>query len=127
MNLKGIAFYAALVLAVGAGAWAVYDQVRPDAQTERLARLRQLDMPHPGAQRYAFLMREVPDVVSQVTCACCARTLNQCYGGACPVDCGPCNEQGKAAYELYAHGRTVQEIQGYMAKNHPVRVGATAM
>lgn len=127
MTLRRIAFHAALVLAIGAGTWAVYGQVRPSAQTERLARLRQLEVPRPGAERYAFLMREVPDVVSQVTCACCARTLNKCYAGACPADCGPCNEQGKVAFSLYTHGRSAKDIQKYMAQHHPVLPSAMGM
>lgn len=115
--------WAALVVALGAGAWGAYRFFAESPEhVERLARLRQLQVPTNGAFLYTFLMKEVPDVVSQIPCSCCGRTLNQCYGGACPLDCGPCNEQGRTAFTQFAHGRSVADIQKYMAVHYPVRV-----
>jgi hypothetical protein len=105
---------------VGAG-WSLYELVQPDAAEQRLARLRQLQLPPAGVDRFAFLTQEIPDIVGQITCSCCANKLTECYNGACPVNCGPCNEQGKVTFDMYTHGRSVADIQAYMAKNHPVR------
>ncbi len=121
------AAYAILVAAFGAAAWGVYGLVQPDADDVRLTHLRGLQIPAAGAARFAFLKKEIPDIVSQVTCSCCAKKLIQCYEGACPVSCGPCNEQGKITYNMHAHGRSVADIQKYMAKNHPVHAGAGRM
>ena len=37
-----------------------------------------------GAALFDFLLREIPDVVSQLPCVCCSEVLEGCYQGACP-------------------------------------------
>jgi hypothetical protein len=110
---------AALAL-LGAG-WGLVQISQPDPLEQRLTRLRQLHVPRAGAARFAFLKQEIPDIVGQITCSCCGNKLTECYDGACPLSCGPCNEQGKITYDMFSHGRSVADIQSYMAKNYPVR------
>ncbi len=109
----------AVALLAGA-AWGVYHALQPDAKQQRLAHLRQLQLPSPGAARFAFLTQEIPDIVGQVTCSCCGNKLLECYNGACPVTCGPCNEQGGKTFDMFTHGKSVADIQSYMAQHHPV-------
>lgn len=52
-----------------------------DNQRERLA---QLTLPPDGSKLYSFLLREIPDIVSEIPCACCAMSLDACYRGGCP-------------------------------------------
>lgn len=37
-----------------------------------------------GAVLYNFLMKQAPELVSQVPCSCCGRNLDWCYTGGCP-------------------------------------------
>ena len=37
-----------------------------------------------GLSLYSFLLREIPEIVSQVPCACCNHALSWCYQGGCP-------------------------------------------
>lgn len=37
-----------------------------------------------GAPLYAFLLKEIPEVVSQIPCSCCGQMLSWCYEGGCP-------------------------------------------
>jgi len=46
--------------------------------------LKTLQVPADGAALFDFLLREIPDVVSQVPCVCCSEVLEGCYQGACP-------------------------------------------
>ena len=50
----------------------------------RRARLQNIDLPPDGLALYHTLMQEIPEVVSQVPCACCDEMLSACYQGACP-------------------------------------------
>ena len=120
--MKRIAILSLVALAVMVAGWGIYQIMQPDEGERRLARLRQMQVPPAGAARFAFLEQEIPDVVGLITCSCCAKKLSQCYDGACPVSCGPCNQQGKITYDMYSHGRSVAEIQSFMAKNFPVSV-----
>ena len=119
--MKRMAILTLAALAVVAAGWGLYQIMQPDEGEQRLARLRQMPVPRAGAARFAFLEQEIPDIVSQITCSCCAKKLTQCYNGACPVSCGPCNQQGKITYDMYSHGRSIADIQAYMAKNFPVQ------
>ena len=51
---------------------------------DRMERLQTLSLPADGLALYQFLLQEVPDVVSQVPCSCCKKTLSWCYEGGCP-------------------------------------------
>ena len=53
---------------------------------DRLEKLRALELPSDGAALYQTLLREIPDVVSQIPCSCCSQTLAWCYEGGCPPD-----------------------------------------
>ncbi len=48
------------------------------------ARLSQLTVPPDGSKLYSFMLREIPDIVSELPCACCAMSLEWCYEGGCP-------------------------------------------
>jgi hypothetical protein len=51
---------------------------------DRRTRLSRLTLPPDGSMLYNFLLREIPDIVSEIPCACCAMNLNACYRGGCP-------------------------------------------
>ena len=51
---------------------------------DRMERLQTLGLPADGLALYQFLLQEIPDVVSQVPCSCCKKTLSWCYDGGCP-------------------------------------------
>jgi hypothetical protein len=118
--MKRMATFGLIALTVAAAGWGLYQVLLPDAEEQNLARLRQLQLPPAGAARFAFLKQEIPDIVGQVTCSCCGNKLIQCYDGACPVSCGPCNEQGKKTFDMYSHGKSIEDIQAHMARHHPV-------
>ena len=82
MKKKGLALVIgismALVLVVAVG---VFFGGAEDARTKRL---KTLQVPAAGPALFGFLLREIPDVVSQVPCSCCSEVLEGCYQGACP-------------------------------------------
>ena len=78
--VAGLAGGAALFLILIAAALLLPDS----QQDERLARLRETELPPDGLELYQTLLREIPEVVSQVPCACCGEMLSACYRGACP-------------------------------------------
>ena len=41
-------------------------------------------LPPDGLALYQTLLKEIPEVVSQVPCACCNQSLSWCYEGGCP-------------------------------------------
>ena len=57
-------------------------QVKASAGTEGARRA--IGVPADGAALFGFLLREIPDVVSQLPCVCCSEVLEGCYQGACP-------------------------------------------
>ena len=50
----------------------------------RLTQLQALELPPDGLELYQTLLQEIPEVVSQVPCACCKKMLSTCYEGFCP-------------------------------------------
>ena len=50
----------------------------------RMDRLQKLSLPADGLALFQTLLKEIPDVVSQIPCACCGETLSWCYEGGCP-------------------------------------------
>jgi len=50
----------------------------------RIERLKTLQVPADGAALFAFMLREIPEVVEKVPCVCCSELLAGCYQGACP-------------------------------------------
>ncbi len=96
---RNLVLVAALLLAGVGGVWVTYldepelsdrasapapGDLAPDHLQERLARLQQLRLPADGLALYQTLLREIPDVTSQVPCACCGESLTWCYEGGCP-------------------------------------------
>lgn len=51
---------------------------------DRRVRLSRLTLPPDGSKLYSFLLGEIPDIVSEIPCACCAMNLDACYRGGCP-------------------------------------------
>ena len=48
------------------------------------AHLSRLIVPPDGSKLYSFMLKEIPDIVSDIPCACCAMNLDWCYKGGCP-------------------------------------------
>ena len=42
------------------------------------------ELPPDGLALYRALLEEIPEVVSEVPCVCCKKTLDWCYEGGCP-------------------------------------------
>ena len=42
------------------------------------------ELPPDGLALYRALLEEIPEVVSEVPCVCCKKTLDWCYKGGCP-------------------------------------------
>ena len=61
-----------LVLALLSMESGVFNDPPPN---RRIARLQTLGLPADGAALFAFLLREIPDVVSEVPCVCCDEVL----------------------------------------------------
>lgn len=47
-------------------------------------RLQDVTLPEDGLALYQTLLREIPEVVSEILCACCNQKLTTCYEGFCP-------------------------------------------
>jgi hypothetical protein len=74
VNTKGkatLAVAAAAVLLAGGG-YLLHEQSQPPP------------LPPDGLALYRTLLEEIPEVVSEVPCACCKQTLSWCYEGGCP-------------------------------------------
>jgi hypothetical protein len=71
----------ALLAMVGSKAYLSQDGADLDGQRERLS---QLTVPPDGSKLYSFMLKEIPDIVSELPCACCAMSLEWCYEGGCP-------------------------------------------
>lgn len=46
--------------------------------------LQNVKLPPDGQALYDTLMQRIPEVVSQIPCACCGEMLSACYEGFCP-------------------------------------------
>lgn len=71
---------------------------------------KNLALPPDGAPLFVFLLREIPTLVEKVPCSCCAKMLAECYRGACPPSCRPCNEIGRAIYGWHMGGMNDADI-----------------
>ena len=82
MNKKGLALLlgapVVVVLLILGG------EILGGTEDAHMERLKTLQVPADGAALFAFMLREIPDVVSQVPCVCCSEVLAGCYQGACP-------------------------------------------
>ncbi len=54
------------------------------AEEQRLTALQQVVLPEDGLPLYQALLEHIPDVVAEVPCACCDKSLTYCYTGGCP-------------------------------------------
>ena len=82
MNKKGLALLlgasvVVVLLIIGGG-------ILGGTEDAHMERLKTLQVPADGVALFAFMLREIPDVVSQVPCVCCSEVLAGCYQGACP-------------------------------------------
>ncbi len=55
-----------------------------DGLDNRRERLSRLTLPPDGSELYSFLLKEIPDIVSEIPCPCCGEYLDVCYKGRCP-------------------------------------------
>lgn len=76
-------------------------------------------LPPDGRPLFDFLMANIPELVAKVPCSCCPFTLAECYGGACPTTCGPCNEIGRHVYEWHQQGMTDDAIVARVEAEFP--------
>ena len=82
MNKKKTIFLGSAILLVilFAGA-AMFTANQPD---NHRSRLQKMELPPDGLALYHTLMQEIPEVFSQIPCACCGDMLSDCYQGSCP-------------------------------------------
>lgn len=78
-------------------------------------------VPPNGKPLFAFMLKEIPQLVDKVPCVCCPYTIGQCYRGACPPDCGPCNLIGRDVYAWHHEGLGDEEILDRVAQKYGVR------
>ena len=98
MNRNIIVVAIALLLLVLAGSYISFESNKPR------------ELPPDGIALYKALLEEIPEVVSQVPCACCNKTLKWCYEGGCPPLWRECNEEGRDAFKWYQEGKSTEEI-----------------
>ncbi len=63
-----------------------------------------LEIPPDGPDLFAFMKEKIPTLAAKVPCSCCPYSIGQCYDGACPSSCGPCNSIGRDAYTWHVQG-----------------------
>jgi hypothetical protein len=56
---------------------------KPKKLDPRRERLSELTLPPDGLKLYSFLLKEIPDIVSEIPCSCCGEYLDACYKGKC--------------------------------------------
>lgn len=78
-------------------------------------------MPADGRPLFSFLLRKIPDLAMKVPCSCCQYRIGQCYQGACPTTCGPCNQIGRDVYTWHREGLGDEEILARVAAKYPHR------
>lgn len=76
-------------------------------------------LPAAGRARYNFLLAEIPQLVDKVPCSCCPYSIGQCYRGACPETCGPCNEIGADVYAWHHEGLSDREVVKRVQQKYP--------
>lgn len=76
-----------------------------------------------GKPLFDFLLANVPELVEKVPCSCCPFALAECYRGACPTTCGPCNRIGRKAYEWHKQGMSDDAIVARVKAEFPRRAG----
>ncbi len=81
------------------------------------------ELPPDGRQLFDFMLATIPDLVAKVPCSCCPFTLAQCYHGACPTSCGPCNKIGRKVYKWHEQGVSDDEIVSRVVTQHPRKSG----
>ena len=78
-------FYMGILVLVLAGGMYIGASNTPDTTADpQRVRLQHVTLPEDGYPLYKALLREIPEVVSEVPCACCDQKLSTCYEGFCP-------------------------------------------
>jgi hypothetical protein len=80
---------------------------------------KNLQLPADGTPLFAFLLREIPTLVEKVPCSCCGKMLAECYRGACPPTCRPCNEIGRAIYGWHMAGMSDADVIALVKVKYP--------
>jgi hypothetical protein len=83
---------------------------RPAADPPPAATRAADEVPPDGPELFAFMKEKIPELAAKVPCSCCPFTIGQCYDGACPSSCGPCNAIGRDAYTWHVQGIPDDEI-----------------
>lgn len=84
MSLRSSVFLGVAVLAVGIYIGVSSSTEAPAPSDPSRAHLQEIKLPADGLALYKALLREIPEVVSEVPCACCNQKLSACYEGLCP-------------------------------------------
>jgi hypothetical protein len=67
-------------------------------------------LPSDGKPLFDFLLAEIPHLADKVPCSCCPFSIGDCYRGACPTSCGPCNQIGRDTFQWHQEGVSDDEI-----------------
>ena len=70
-----------LVVVLAGGMYMGASNSTDDATVPQRVRLQHVTLPEDGLALYQTLLREIPEVVSAVPCACCNIKLADCYEG----------------------------------------------
>ena len=75
-------------------------------------------LPPDGPELFRFMRERLPELSMKVPCSCCGYSIGQCYHGACPPSCGPCNQIGRDVYRWHREGVSDGEIVARVRQNY---------
>ncbi len=78
-------------------------------------------LPPDGQPLFDYLLATIPALVEKVPCSCCPRVIGECYRGACPTTCGPCNKIGRDAYTWHQAGMSDDAIVARVKTKYRIR------
>jgi hypothetical protein len=70
---------------------------------------------------FSFMFERIPVLAAKVPCSCCKYTLAECYRGACPPQCGACNQIGREVYTWHMQGMSDEAIVVRVQAKYPRR------
>lgn len=76
------------------------------------------EVPPDGPGLFRFMLERIPELAMKVPCSCCSYKIGQCYHGACPTSCGPCNRIGRDVYEWHRKGVGDDEILARVVRKY---------
>ena len=79
------------------------------------------ELPPDGQPLFDFLLKEIPALVEKVPCSCCSKVIGECYRGACPTTCGPCNRIGRDAHAWHKAGMDDDAIVAKVRRKYNIR------